>query len=341
MRNYGNRFFVYLLLIFTFVFSANCNAQKNVNFTNEPVSDNPYNPVRKMEKLIEKTGMDVTTMHFLVFGDSKGNPPFKEVLKRADSLNPQFCLSTADLVSKGGGEKGKISYEKIDKEGGWFLKKYPMWPTAGNHETIGGDDALNNYDNFYGMSSDMYSFEYGNAKFISMPWPKLKDDKEKLAQLEEELKSANGKMIFIFKHRPHYDIGSKGYGDVEGKETAVTKLYDKYNVVAVFSGHDHVYYRTKRNNTTYIISAGAGANIYPLKREKDAIKGDAYYGKRWKTDADTSSTAYKFVSSNGKTTGLEKAMYYLVSVKVDGKKVTIEMIDAYTGKVWDEAVISE
>lgn len=303
-------------------------------------TSNPYNPIPKMELLKSKKGENVDKMHFLVFGDSKGTKFFKQVLKRADSLNPDFCLTTADLVKEGGGKVGEKDYQQLDKDGGWFMRKYPMWPTVGNHEAYGGGDAIQNFSNFFGIKQDMYSFEYGNAKFIALPWPKIKDDKKKLALLESELKSANGKLIFVFKHRPHYDVGLKKYEDVEGTETAVTKLYDKYKVTAVFSGHDHVYYRTKRNATTYIISAGAGAPIYPLKREKDAIKGDAYYGKRCKDDLKDGDAAYKFVASDGSTTNIKEAMYYVVSVKVDGRKVSIEMIDAKTGKVWDKAIIS-
>lgn len=304
-------------------------------------SENPYNPVAKMELLKQKNGKDVTSMHFLVFGDSKGSKYFAQVLKRADSLKPEFCLTTADLVNKGGGEQGKIDYEKLDKAGGWFMRKYPMWPTVGNHETFGGDDALDNFSNFFGMEKSMYSFEYGNAKFIALPWPKINGDEEKLAWLEAELKSAKGKHIFIFKHRPHYDVGSKKTDDVEGTASSVTKLYDKYNVMAVFSGHDHIYYRTKRNGTNYIISAGAGAKIYALKRESEAVKGDAYYGKRWKEDLKNNKTAYKFVASDGITTDIAEEMFYVLSVKIDGDKVSIEMIDSKTGKVWDTAVISK
>jgi len=308
---------------------------------NTTKSDNPYNPVAKMELLKQKNGKGITNMHFLVFGDSKGSEYFAQVLKRADSLNPEFCLTTADLVKKGGGEQGKIDYEKLDKDGGWFMRKYPMWPTVGNHEVFGGDDALDNFSNFFGMEKSMYSFEYGNAKFIALPWPKINEDEEKLAWLEAELKSANGKHIFIFKHRPHFDVGSKKTEDVEGTSSSTTKLYDKYNVMAVFSGHDHIYYRTKRNATNYIISAGAGAKIYALKRESEAIKGDAYYGKRWKEDLKNSKTAYKFVASDGTTTDIAEEMFYVLSVKIDGDKVSIEMIDSKTGKVWDEAVISK
>ena len=172
------------------------------------------------------------------------------------------------------------------------------------------------------------------SKFIALPWPKIKDDPKKLSWLKKELKAAEGKHIFVYKHRPDYTVGKKSYEDVEGKETATTKLYDKYNVTAVFSGHDHTYYRTKRNGTVYIISAGAGATIYELKREKDALKGDVYYGKL--TDEDG---AYKFHAADGTETPIAKAMYYVLSVKVDGEKVSIEMIDEKTGKVWDKAVI--
>ena len=91
---------------------------------------------RKNERKKEK-GKKVTKMHFLVFGDSKGSKFFPDVLKCADSLNPDFCITTADLVNRGGGENGKIDYKKLDDMGGWFMRKYPMWPTVGNHEEAG------------------------------------------------------------------------------------------------------------------------------------------------------------------------------------------------------------
>ena len=81
-------------------------------------SVNPYNPEHKMAALKERTGDNPTKMHFLVFGDSKGSPEFKNVLKRADMLNPQFNITTADLVKKGGGESGAKDYQTLDEMGG-------------------------------------------------------------------------------------------------------------------------------------------------------------------------------------------------------------------------------
>lgn len=305
-------------------------------------SANPYNPEPKMKALKKKTGKKPTKMHFLVFGDSKGSKHFPDVLKRADSLQPQFCITTADLVNRGGGDQGKVDYRKLDSMGGWFMRKYPMWPTVGNHEESGGDDGIENFSNFFGMKKAMYSFDYGNARFIGLPWPKMKDDPKKLKWLKKQLKRAKGKHIFVYRHRPHYTLGSKSYKDVEGEDTETTKLYDKYNVTAVFSGHDHIYYRTKRNNTNYIISAGAGASIYELKREKDALPNDVYYGKRTKEELKNKELSnYKFHAADGTISEIKESMFYVLSVRIDGEKVAIEMIDEKTGKVWDSAIIKE
>ncbi len=329
---------IVLAVMVSMVFMSACST-KNKVFGSQGIS-NPYNPISKMNALKAKNGENITKMHFLVFGDSKGREPFKDVLKRADILNPEFCLTTADLVNDGGGKKGQTDYRKLDEDGGWFMKKYPMWPTVGNHEERGGNDALDNFSNFFGIKKALYSFEYGNAKFIALPWPKIKEDSVKLSWLENELKTANGKHIFIFKHRPHYDVGSKDHNDVEGYETATTKLYDKYNVMAVFSGHDHIYYRTKRNGTNYIISAGAGAPIYSLKRESEAIAGDVYYGKRISKNRKKGVSDFKFVNAKGEEISIEESMYYVLSVTIDGPKVRIQMIDSMTGKIWDDAIIS-
>ncbi|WP_299528421.1 metallophosphoesterase [uncultured Lutibacter sp.] len=318
---------LYLLLFLTFI---NTKGQD---------LDNPYNPEPKMELLKSRKGEKPTKMHFLVFGDSKGSKYFPGVLKRADSLQPDFCITTADLVNKGAGEQGEIDYKLLDEKGRWFMRKYPMWPTVGNHEESGGENGIENFTNFFGMKTDMYSFQYGNAKFIALPWPKISDNKKKLKWLKRELRKGKNKHIFIYKHRPNYTLGNKSYEDVEGTETKMTKLFDKYNVTAVFSGHDHIYYRTKRNNTNYIISAGAGASIYSLKREKDAIKGDAFYGKRITKEIEEGQAPYKFQAPNGTVTDLPEAIYYVLSVKIDGEKVSIEMIDEKTGKVWDKADI--
>lgn len=184
---------------------------------------------------------------------------------------------------------------------------------------------------FFGLKDPLYSFTYGNAKFIALDWIKVSESPERLEWLEKELKEAQGMHIFVFKHRPYYTVGHKSYNDVEGKPTVATKLFTKYKVDAVFSGHDHIYYRTIRDGVNYIVSAGAGATIYDLKREGDAISGDSYYGRLNNMDTEK----FKFHPASGEETILDKPMFYVLSVKINGDDITFEMIDT-DGKTWDK-----
>jgi len=355
---------VKIILVFVFLITLNsCKSTSTITSNNDTVVSNevsmitnkaPYNPELGMQKLRNENEIKDATgkitlkkpIHFLVFGDSKGSKHLKSVLKRADLLNPQFCLTTADLVNKGGGDIGVELYKDLDKDAGWFFRKYPTWPTLGNHE-VGGpksntgqenyDSGVKNFGDFFGLKEPLYSFDYGNAKFIALDWIKASKSPERIEWLENELKEARTKdmHIFVFKHRPYYTVGHKNYNDVEGKSTVVTELFTKYKVDAVFSGHDHIYYRTLRGGVNYIVSAGAGATIYDLKREGDAIDGDAYYGRT----KDMDSEEFKFHPASGEESFFHKSMFFVVSVKVDGGKVTFEMIDA-KGKTWDTFVFN-
>ncbi len=316
------------------------------------INKTPYNPKPGMQRLRAQNEIIGANgevklkqpMHFLVFGDSKGSKYLPAVLKIADSLKPQFCLTTSDLVKKGAGEMGENYYKKLDHDAGWFFRKYPTWPTLGNHEVSGPktssgkenyNSGVRNFVDFFGLKDPLYSFSYGNTKFIALDWIKVSESSERMKWLENELKEAKGKHIFVFKHRPYYTVGRKSYKDVEGRSTPVTQLFTKYHVDAVFSGHDHIYYRTLRNGVNYIVSAGAGATIYNLKRESDAVEGDAYYGRTKNMDSEN----FKFHAASGKEVFFDQPMFYVVSVKVDQGKVTFEMIDT-KGNVWDKFVFN-
>ena len=298
----------------------------------------PFDPRPLMKKLPgSRSKRPVTSMHFLVFGDAKHSRHFTTVLKHAASLRPDFNLTTADLVQKGAGKDGVGYYKKLEQQAGWFLRRFPTWPTVGNHEESGGDNGVENFSAFFGLEGDLYSFEYGNAKFIALGWPKTHGEERRLKWLEKELASAKGKHIFVYQHRPYYTVGKKSHSDVDGTPNEATKLFEKYSVRAVFSGHDHTYHRTLRNGVYYIISAGAGASVYELKREDEALPEDVYYGKLVKSK---SGKKYKIHTADGRDTYFKDAFYYVVSIQIKGDVVRLRMIDSKTGKIWDDAILS-
>jgi hypothetical protein len=42
----------------------------------------------------------------------------------------------------------------------------------------------------------------------------------------------------------------------------------------IFGGHDHLYYRTKRDGIVYVVTGGGGAPLYDPTNKQYAIAGD-------------------------------------------------------------------
>ena len=329
------------LLVLPVLLSSSCAVGPQWHEQDSAEYKNPHHPHPKMNDLRKKQGKKAyERMRFAVMGDSKGSKQLPALFKRIEQNQIDFSLTTADLVNTGAGTAAESQYAQLDKDIGWFLKKYPMWPTVGNHELSGGKDGIENFSNFFGLSRDLYRFTYGNAMFIALPWTRFEDESARCKWVEDSLKLAkdDNQFVFVYLHRPFYTVGIKSRSDVIGTGNFLTELFDRYGVVAVLSGHDHTYYRTKRNGVYHIVSAGAGASIYRLNRKADAIEGDVYYGATPKGDTKTQSS-YLFHHADGKEEGTGALSFYVL-VEIEKGGIEISMIDT-TGKVWDKFVAVE
>lgn len=291
----------------------------------------PFNPEPLMEKVKRQVKGD--RFSFVVFGDTKGSGAFPKVVERVKITEPiaNFAVTVGDMVHLGGGEQGRKDYEKLERQFGQYMRTVPSWPVWGNHEKGGGKDSKENWHKFYGIKT-RYSFTFKNAKFIILrlmwgPDPKYLKG-EQLAWFKKELEGARGKHIFVFSHGPSYTVGHKSPGD----HTLINSLCKKYKITAYFSGHDHIYYRTKRVGTTFIIQGCGGAGIYPLSHEDTAIPGDVYYGRIGRK-----GKKYKLHTAQGDEIKGKTYSFTLISVsgnKVSGKTVTTK------GEVWDSFTLN-
>jgi hypothetical protein len=168
-----------------------------------------------------------------------------------------------------------------------------MVPIAGNHES----EATQFYGSWTIPGDDMYasthdSFDVGNTHFVMLDdqWAQLQTDVTQapastvLAWLDADLNRANMNrsavpFIVVLHHRGIFSTCNHAQDtDVLEARGALAPIYDKYAVDLVFNGHDHEYERSKPlkagatpsgnpvvgSGTTYVISAGAGADPYSI-----------------------------------------------------------------------------
>lgn len=303
----------------------------------------PYNPRALMAKESERCTGDRYT--FAVFGDSYANPILRSLLEMVDTCAPNFTVVLGDMVAAGAGKDGEKNWQMLSERAGWFFRSRPNWPVIGNHETDDSfEQGVKNFRSFYGLSDPNYSFIFHNAKFIVLgmdPDGRLVPP-DQLAFLRKELADRSKyQHVFVFRHFPFYTIGMKDKDEVANQETEIVKVLNENHVTAVFSGHDHYYYRTRRNGVMHIISGVSGAGVYDLRRLAEQAPGDAYMGVSAAEEQvilHVPGSVDRYAPFQGYYETGDQWLF-AVLVHVNGSRVTAEAI-SMDGDVWDSFVIS-
>jgi predicted phosphodiesterase len=272
---------------------------------------------------------------FVVFGDWHNNGLNEGIYRRIDETRPDFCLVLGDMVNRGSSQD---DWDHLERIGGWFFEKHPCWAVAGNHETEGRrkkSDGPERFQAFWGTPVyEVFSFTYSNAKFIGLPEDYIASE-DGLAKLEAEMASAAGKHVFVFGHFPYYSVGPRGTQATSDPARAVARIFAKYKPVAVFSGHEHIYYRTRRDGVNYVVLGCGGGHIQDLLHERDSMPGDVYYGRA------ADGTGYRFHNPAFKADVASKdPAYCFLCMTVEAGNVRLRLLDCADGREWDNAVLA-
>ena len=214
---------------------------------------------------------------FVLYGDTRdGHEVHRKICAAIVKSAPAFVIHTGDLVHTGSNNSQWKTFDDITAD---MRSKFPFYPARGNHD-VGGKGYEEHVTAPYTSGNKLYySFDHGNSHFVALAVDEVSVYKAKSKQyvwLENDLKAARSKSshIFVYFHVPPYSIGSHG-SDTDVREE-LEPLFVKYGVRAVFNGHDHIYYRTKRNGIPFIVSGGGGAPLYYPDPQKGAIEGDKW-----------------------------------------------------------------
>ncbi len=168
---------------------------------------------------------------------------------------PACVLICGDLTDKGSESQLKLfeSGKKLFSAVG-----IPVYVTVGNHELFNKDIGQTYIQNIFEMPKNgpkgfeglTYSFDHEDVHFISLDSDYfgsrgIINDVQR-DWLEKDLEKNKKSHVFAFYHEPAYPIGGHLGTSLDKESDERDRLWaiiDKYNIDAVFNGHEHHYSR--------------------------------------------------------------------------------------------------
>ena len=215
---------------------------------------------------VSNTNSDSSVFSFAIIGDTQyfksanSNGYFQKVVTDITAMNPDLVIATGDLTGS------CESYtECLEKHNAWKKIDAPLlsktYAAMGNHDNVKNkgvkawQDAFNFPTNGpSGYSELTYSFDFKNSHFVVLNSDHEKEhlvSGDQRAWLEQDLAKNKKENIFVVFHEPAYPVSSKiteGLDKNPGERDALWQILKKYNVTAVFNGHEHIVSRRKIDN---------------------------------------------------------------------------------------------
>lgn len=230
--------------------------------------------------LVGGQDLDKKNFSFAVIGDIQyfsgdANEDYPKAVAKIGEANPDLIMSVGDLVSScDGGAECTAKFQKIKEVLGPLTPKF--YAAMGNHDRTGKGKADAAWQSAFEFPANgpanyeelTYSFDFGGSHFVFLNSARPEEhvvNKNQCDWLETDLANYQKKLaadnlttaaaggdkkgnIFVFFHEPAYPVSSKiGESlDAEKKERdALWAVFRKYQVAAVFNGHEHI--QSRRN----------------------------------------------------------------------------------------------
>lgn len=259
-------------------------------------------------------------MDFVFYGDSRTGfgtmaGEHAKVLMQVARKTPEMVFESGDIVPNGTYAQYLSEFFPVAKD---LVRTTSFMAAPGNHDAI--SDLTTNYGAMFPSPrpsgaawQTYYGFTCGNALFLSLDSNKISDgDQLKFltAQLDAGRDNPSIDHVFVWFHHAPYSPGS--HGDNTTVQSKWVPIFNRpeYKVTAVFSGHDHLYARMDDSSqVAYIVSGGAGANLYSDSGKSKAKKV-------------VSKMAYNFVSIHLAGLAMSAVAYDDTGTEIDRFAVT-------------------
>lgn len=220
-------------------------------------------------------------LSFAVIGDSgTGKAGQFAIARQMERYREQYgynaVLMLGDNIYPNGSagnfkKKFEIPYADLLKDGVRFFA------SLGNHDVRRGLEAQLHYENFNMSGRRYYTFTLGKELIEFFALDSTLMNQAQLDWLEEKLKTSTAQWKVAFFHHPLYSSAKRHGSEMEIRKV-LEPLFVRYQVNAVFSGHDHVYERIKpQQGIQYFVQGASGQlrkNGMRKKSEITALSND-------------------------------------------------------------------
>ncbi len=218
-------------------------------------------------------------VRFAVVGDSgNGGRTQRRVADLMRAADPDFYLHTGDVIYPAGEERHYD--ERFFDPYRENARRAPFFPSLGNHDIIAylGDPYLEAFEvprTNPARSERYYAFEWGPARFLALDTSLgfiIPGSPQHLWLIDELNRPGPWTWTFAFHHHPPYSSSPEfTAGSNLLIRHLVSPLYEQAGVDVVFTGHAHVYERTRPRRdfagagpgVVYIVTGGGGAGTHP------------------------------------------------------------------------------
>ncbi len=212
--------------------------------------------VRNVERIvIEGPG----TFQFVVMGDSQGNSGLlSTIVDEVNTLNVSFVLHTGDCVS----HALEGMYDVFEQD--IAMLEAPIHISPGNHDRMGNATIFQTR-----FGSGDYSFDYGGWRFVSVDTSTQDISESQFIWLRALLENSSSRPVVVFTHVPPFDprIGEDHHLNETSDCEEFIALMEEFKVRVVVTGHVHLYNNTRIGSVDYVVTGGAGADLYAPHEE--------------------------------------------------------------------------
>jgi predicted MPP superfamily phosphohydrolase len=254
-----------------------------------------------------------TSIRFPMVGDcGTGNSDQMRIAKEMFAIHQQSPFDFAVLVGDNIYPNGSSRYFAKHFEqpfAGLIENRVAFHAVLGNHDVKEGREDQCGYPLFNMGGRRYYTIRRGDGLLELFMLDSTDCDAAQIAWLEQQLKVSTARWKLAVLHHPLYSSGRKHGSDLDLRRK-LEPLFVRYGVNAVFSGHDHIYERTKPQLGIHYFVTGAG--------------GDTYRGS---VDLKSPFRAASYDEDN-----------HFMLIEVDHRQIQFQAVNE-TGRVFDRGVI--